>query len=331
MNTTNTYTVGPGWRVFLTDLGLNPANVLKRAGLPGDLFGRQRAALYTDEYFRMWDAIADELGEPPLPQRVAQALAVEAFDPPLFAAMCSPDLNTALDRIAHYKRLMAPMALHLKQTDAATRLEVAWLDQTRTPPSLLIAMELVFFTQLARIGTRSNVIPREVEAPIALEPERDYRAFFGVRAKRGASVAVVFARSDAVRPFLTANETMWTFFEPELQRTLAELDSAATLADRVRSALLELIPAGLASIESVAKRLGTSARTLQRKLKREGSNFQSTLNDVRKELAMHYLKSSQMSGAEISFLLGFDDPNSFFRAFRNWTGGTPAQTRLALQ
>ena len=54
------------------------------------------------------------------------------------------------------------------------------------------------------------------------------------------------------------------------------------------------------------------------------------LAGLREELAKHYLKSSPMTGAEISFLLGYEDPNSFFRAFRGWTGETPeaARTRL---
>lgn len=55
------------------------------------------------------------------------------------------------------------------------------------------------------------------------------------------------------------------------------------------------------------------------------------LNETREHLAKHYLKTSGISGAEISFLLGFEDPNSFFRAFHAWTGETPEQARGALQ
>ena len=50
-------------------------------------------------------------------------------------------------------------------------------------------------------------------------------------------------------------------------------------------------------------------------------------NDPSAALAMHYLKSSPMSGAEISFLLGYEDPNSFVRAFSGWTGTTPESAR----
>ena len=77
----------------------------------------------------------------------------------------------------------------------------------------------------------------------------------------------------------------------------------------------------------VARKLGTSTRTLQRRLKQEGKGFQEILARTREELARHYLKSSNLSGSEISFLLGYDDPNSFFRAFQSWTGTTPEQAR----
>ena len=83
--------------------------------------------------------------------------------------------------------------------------------------------------------------------------------------------------------------------------------------------------------EGSFQRLGTSTRTLQRRLNQEKKSFQGVLNETREDLARHYLKSSDMTGAEISFLLGFEDPNSFFRAFHTWTGETPEQARGALQ
>ena len=141
----------------------------------------------------------------------------------------------------------------------------------------------------------------------------------------------MLSAEDAERPFLTANEQMWTFFEPELRRRLSELDEAATMSDRVSSVLLEMLPGGHSSIQEVSRQLRVSTRTLQRRLKGEGTNFQHILNQNRERLARHYLKNSSMSGAEISFLLGFDEPNSFFRAFQHWTGQTPERVRAAYQ
>jgi AraC-like DNA-binding protein len=120
---------------------------------------------------------------------------------------------------------------------------------------------------------------------------------------------------------------MWQVFEPELRRRLGELDASASTAQRVRSALLELLPGGQSGIEAVASRLSMSKRTLQRRLEEQGDNYRALVTATREELARHYLTQTQLSAGEIGFLLGFEDPNSFFRAFHDWTGTTPEAIR----
>lgn len=71
-----------------------------------------------------------------------------------------------------------------------------------------------------------------------------------------------------------------------------------------------------------------SKRTLQRRLEDEGHSFRSLVNGTRENLARHYLNNTSMSGGEIAFLLGFEDPNSFYRAFHEWTGQTPDSARI---
>ena len=124
---------------------------------------------------------------------------------------------------------------------------------------------------------------------------------------------------------------MFRAFEPDLRRRLSELDATASTADRVRAVLLELLPGNAATIEKAAERLGLSKRTLQRRLEEEGENFRTLVNRVRESLARHYLANTTMSGAEIAFLLGFEDPNSFYRAFQLWTGQTPDSARNAMR
>jgi len=323
-----TYTIDHSWRLILAGLGLRPADVLRRAGLPGDLLNRERATLTQGEYFRLWRGLEQEAADPALPIRIGEAISgSEVFDPPIFAALCSPDLDTALGRIARYKALTCPMRLDVQVRAHSTTLGLSWLDAREEPPASLLATELVFFVALARLATRARVPPLSVVAPVALEPARAYAAWFGVAPRRGPRPELAFAAADARRPFLTANEGMWRSFEPDLQRRLAELDAGSSTSDRVRAALVELLPGGAASIEAVAARLGASSRTLQRRLKDEGQTFQDVLARTREELADHYLGSTALSSAEISFLLGFEDPNSFFRAFHAWTGTTPERAR----
>ena len=128
---------------------------------------------------------------------------------------------------------------------------------------------------------------------------------------------------------MPANEGLWDFFEPQLRRRLTELEIGATIAERVRAALLELLPSGHPTMDAVARSLAVSTRTLQRRLRDEGTTYQAVLGETREALARHYLTSSQMPTAEISFLLGYEEPNSFYRAFRGWTGETPHAVRSA--
>ena len=327
------YPIWHGWRLLLQDLALHPAHVLRRAQLPGDLFARDNASLDTPQYFRLWTALEAEAADPdnhlPLPLRIAQALSADWFDPTLFAALCSADLNAALTRIARYKRLVAPMVLQVDTTLQRTTLALNWLDKTLAPPPVLVAFELVFFVQLARLATRSRVQPIALTCPVPLGSAAPYEEFFGCRLRKGPVPSVSFSAEDARRPFLTANHGMWSFFEPALRKRLHDLDRQATMTERVHSALLESLPAGDLAMDAVCRKLGVSTRTLQRRLRDEGGSFQKTLDQVRKSLAQHYLEHSAMTGAEISFLLGFEDPNSFVRAFQGWTGTTPQTVRTA--
>ena len=326
---TNSFVLDQGWRIVIKDLGLDPYNVLKRAKLPGDLFVQDEGRLPPKDYFRLWESLAEESGDPLLPITLGKMIAVEHFSPPVFAAFCSPDLNTAIRRLGRYKALICPMKLELDKTDKQSVISLRFHNVTEAAPASLLAFELVFMVNLGRLATREEIQPIQIITTVALQEPEVYAEYFGVTPQLGETNEIIFSAEDAALPFLTANEKMWEFFEPELRRRLSELDNQATTKERVKSVLLELLPSGRTSIQDVAQSLHVSTRTLQRRLKGEDTNFQKLLNESREGLARHYLKNSSLSGAEISFLLGFDEPNSFFRAFHAWTGETPERVRLS--
>lgn len=328
------FSVWPGWRVLMQDAGLATSPVLRRAQLPGDLFSRQNVRLDSANFFRLWEAIEAEAIsiEPdlPAPLRIAKVMTSDWFDPELFAALCSANMSGALDRIAKYVKLIAPMAIRVESTVAHTTVTIDFLDPAERPPSVFLAFKLVFFVQLARLATRSQVQPLRVGWPSPPTVEADsliYQSYFGIPVTDAPLATLVFVAADVERPFLTENHKMWSFFEPSLRQRLADLDRTAGMTERVRSTLLETLPAGEVSMQAVSRRLAVSTRTLQRKLQEEGTSFQQTLDTLRESLAHHYLRNTEMSGAEISFLLGFEDSNSFARAFQAWTGKTPQTVR----
>ena len=127
--------------------------------------------------------------------------------------------------------------------------------------------------------------------------------------------------------YCSRNESMWEFFEPELKRRLSMMETDDSCAARVRSALMELLPSGECTIDDVAKKLGYSKRSLQRKLQEEDTNFQKQLNHTRELLARTYLANTDMTTEDIAFLLGYQESGSFLRAFTVWTGQTVNEYR----
>lgn len=328
------FQISKAWQLIIMDLGFNPGDVLRLAGLPEDLFSRSGATLSADDYFKLWHGLeisADQaFGLVNLPVRIGQAISPEIFDPPLFSSLCSPNLIVALQRLSQYKRLIGPMILDVDSSDNGLFAKMTCYQANDSLPYSLAATEVVFFTKVARIATRKAIKPMKVSLPNLISSNEALNEYLGLEVQKGEQLEIAFSKQDALQPFLTEDAGMWQFFEPALKQRLYELDLDAKIAERVKSSLLEMLPSGYSSMDEVASRLAMSKRTLQRKLKDEGCNFKDILQNVREDLANHYLSSSELSHGEISYLLGFNDTNSFIRAYSSWTGQPPGQFRSSL-
>lgn len=326
------YVLDTGWLVLLHDMGVSPQDVLRHAELPLDLLSRKSPTVTAEGYIRIWEGLEAVLrDEPTFPLRLVQSITMEVFNPPVFACMCSTNLNQAMKRLAHYKPLVGPLRLDVEQTTTQTTIRISGLSENRTPPATMMAMELGFKVQIARMATREHIVPLSVHSTVELAERSTYEAFFGTNVTMDHFNGVTFSARDAARPFLTANDAMWSIFEPQLNMRMQDLDTSANYRDRVRACLMEILASGQYSMSDVASKLAVSTRTLQRHLRNEGTSFQKELDSLREELARTYLSRSDYSSGQIAFLLGYEDPNSFFRAFRTWTGQTPEGVRASYQ
>ncbi len=151
--------------------------------------------------------------------------------------------------------------------------------------------------------------------------------FFGVPPQKGDTNSITFGIQDLQKPFQSRNTSLLGYLEPELNNRLDKLDGNDGYSRRVRAALVEVLPRGMANIEDVAQSLHLSKRTLQRNLKAKQTNFQLLLNETREMLAKNYLLNTDLSADEIAFLLAYQETNSFMRAFHTWTGQIIQQYR----
>jgi AraC-like DNA-binding protein len=99
------------------------------------------------------------------------------------------------------------------------------------------------------------------------------------------------------------------------------------LEQAMRSRLRDALPSGDASPARLARLIGLSERTLQRRLAEDGRNFSAVVEDFRHEEAVRLLADSKLAVVQIASSLGFSEQTSFTRAFKRWTSTTPAAWR----
>jgi AraC-like DNA-binding protein len=97
---------------------------------------------------------------------------------------------------------------------------------------------------------------------------------------------------------------------------------------KLENAIVPLLPHGEARAAVIARNLGTSQRTLARRLASEGLSFAKVLDDLRADLALRYLKDGELTISQITWLLGYCEVSSFNHAFKRWTGMAPTRARL---
>ena len=306
------------YAALLRAYGISVDELLKRARLPLDMFVRDNPCVTAEEYYRFMKAIEDIVPDKKMPILLATADNIETITPPIFGAYCSANARECVKRIAQYKALAGAIIFGIGEDEQGTTVEIKGEENIEIP-EITIGVEMVLLTNLIRKATKENVIPVKITVQKSfVNPE--YEQFLGRKAEEGATNSITFSHTDVEIPFITRNESMWSFFEPELKRRLSEMDTDDSFSAKVRSVLVEILPAGKSGIEDVATALGMSRRSLQRKLKEEDTTFQKQLNHVRELLAKNYIQNTQLSSEDIAYLLGYQDLNSFFRAFSLWTG-----------
>ena len=184
---------------------------------------------------------------------------------------------------------------------------------------------------LCRLGLDKSLDPVEVDFTYP-EPKStgDHFGLFRCPVKFSQPVSrISFAIADAKRPFTAANRELAVSGDNILEGMMNELKSSGIIS-KVKRAIIENLPSGTPSEEEIARQVFVSSRTLQRKLADENTSFRTLLLEVRRKLAERYIADKTMPLVEISYMLGFSETSSFSRAFKQWTGATPATFRSSI-
>lgn len=313
-------------------IGLDPAVVLRQARLPASLNiqeKRDRRQVNTDEFFRLWEAIRVLNPDPAAGILLATQLDTVLLPPSSFAAFIARDYREGLHRLARFKPLCAPERMLITEQGRDCTIMVDWWQVQIPPPSLLIDAAFASFVELGRRAANVHIVPRKVEL-IHADGSNAHASYFGCPVQFGASRnALVLDVADLDRPFPGHNRELLDMLNPVLSAALAEAITPATISQRVKMALKRILASGCPNIAAVARDLGMSERTLQRRITEENTSFRQLMLETRQEMVRHLLAESSIEINEIACLLGYEDTNSFYRAFRSWEGTTPARWRAS--
>lgn len=315
---------------FAARAGVSPHALLRAAGVDPALVGNPDAEIPHGPKLRLWDEAAHLTGDPDFGLHLAEWVCLspeEHFAVLTFAVQSCATLGEHYKRMERYVRLIHEgtfLTLEVEQDDA--RLSHGVIDGV-LPPRQPVECMLALAVLQGRRAVGDDFSPREVRfahtSPTRVsEQERLFRAPVRYAWPRNE---LVLARADLERPQRHAEPRLLDVLDGQIQALLSWQSETRSLPGRVTRYMADQLPDGEPTLSSVAAKLKMSSRSLQRRLQDEGTTFARLLADLRRDLASRYLSNAGTTIAEVAFLLGFTEISAFHRAFKRWTGTTPAE------
>jgi len=243
-----------------------------------------------------------------------------AVAPPIpfnFIKNYAPDLRSVFQRAPFFAKCLSVSDIQYHETSDSVSLSIAE-HQTEHGTLLQIVSFFAFLIKMARTQTSEPLIAQKLTLTSTHKTCDMLSKFIGCDIERGSTNSIHVHKPEALIPFVSADNVMWMEAESELQRrSLGRVNSA--LYEEVQSILMHTLSVGNGTVDPVIERMGISKRTLQRRLKKDGLSFRQVLNDTRFRLANNFLRQGKISKTEIAYRLGYRDPNSFYRVYKEWT------------
>lgn len=309
--------------------GCDGRAIARSAGIDFELAKRPDARIPVRRFQELMRLAEQETGDPCFGVSLAETIQPAALHGLGLGFLASDSLKDGLLRMVRFQRLLSTNAAVDLVTESDRYLLVL---NTRDPKIEIVPATIDFVISL--IVRLCQLTMGPTVSPVAVTTRRQSPPCAS-RIEEALGCPVRFGRDETVIVFdkftldqvlPTANPLLARVNDQVVVEYLARFDRDNVLT-RMRSILIEQLPSGRPNQETVARAMNMSIRALQRRLRDQGTSFREVLEEVRKELAVSYLREPHRSIGEISYLLGFSEPANFTRSFRVWKGVVPTKFR----
>ena len=314
---------------YLRARGVEPEKLLSRDKVAALDSAKGNAEVSMADWVAMLDAAIVALDEPALPAQAGASLHLRHLGVLGHVLINCATLDEVYTQLARYIRLLGQIGqpvLTLRKTEA----HLLWLWPYDTPAPGVVAQFMLAAraTFLRWLSGRSDLkFDAHFHFAEPAQAEAHARIFGGVIRYGQRQSKLVFPRAYLALPVVAADQEMRRQVEERAEALLAALSDEPQVLRSLKAALSTRLAHGHATLEHAATALGTTARTLQRRLAAEGQSFQTALDAVRRLRAEHLLRENAASLSQIAFLLGYTEQSTFQNAFRRWTGFSPGEFR----
>lgn len=296
------------------------------AALGVDDVSDEHARLPIARVFDAWDLAMRAVRDPALPIHVGRLTTVRRLGLLGYALYTSPTLRDALHALARYHDLINDSG-RWSIAEAPSGATIRWArDDADLSLGARAANEQVLasFAAVLREGAAPDARVLEVRLrspkPARTTAHDDH---FAAPITWGASEwAVLLAPGDLEAPVRGSDALLSEYFQTKIAGEVVRRGTASEVA----SVVATLLASGIPSLATIAARLGTSERTLRRRLADEDTSFDAVVRDVQLDRSRGLLEAGERV-REVAFATGFSDASAFSRAYRRWTGEPPISVR----
>jgi AraC-like DNA-binding protein len=321
-----------GYRELVSDLGGNATRLLRKAGINPGALNQLTAFISFESLIDLLESSATELDCPDFGLRLAERQDIGVLDTLAVAMRYSTTVGEAMKCAARYFQVHNAAIAFTINTERRGQAGFFFTDvEAHAPRWAQTAEHGVGLTcRIMTMLSEGRCHLQHVWFPHrALAPEASYLTRFGISPTFGAGrLALAYTTKDLDLPVTESNVELHDlathYLDSHLPRGRTEFTA------QVRQAIQAILGTGTCGCAEVARALYMHPRTLQRRLQEEGTTFEAIKDDVRRDLAQHYLSQADMPLSQVTALLDYSEQSAFGRSCRRWFHSTPRDFRNRL-